>query len=37
MNLLLIVEKKYIAIIEENKAVIINVANCPIEPGRYVF
>ena len=28
---------KYIAAIDEMIPVIINVENCPIEPGRYVF
>ena len=37
VDLLFIVGNIYIATIEEIAAVIINVRNCPNEPGRYVF
>ena len=37
MNLLFIIGNINTAVIEEIKAVIINVRNCPNEPGRYVF
>ena len=36
-NFLFIIGNIYIATIEEIKAVIINVENCPNDPGSYVF
>ena len=36
-NFLFIIGNIYIATIEEIKAVIIKVENCPNEPGSYVF